>query len=434
MHMKLSGYKNKRVVETIIIYLVILCYILVMMMCDYPEELNECNMIISIFISGYMIYATRKRADLLILMICIFYENYSIAVGCYLDPTLRPEWLYKQFGDERVYTVASLSLLLFEITLFTGWRVTRGSVESRNISIDDFPNNSIIMYVCMVLYALIFITQVDFSSNARATSNTINEYKFVLLIIGSIYSKNNKLNRILWTILVVVTSIATFFGGNRVNTLGNIFVLAILWYDEYITFKRAIIIAFPCIFIMLMIGQMRYQFGISLDAIENTWNLIKEEKLVADSFTFAFGPTIAAEEMHFIMSISEKIQLLLNNLIYIVVGGSYGQYSLANYTRNYYMHYYGFLGANYFDIWFGPFGGMLAGVAVLKIAFLRAGTIKGCSGFRKVVALGAFANLLRWYNYNFMQIFRSVFVMIIVLIIFRAMDYVTTKSYGYRAR
>jgi hypothetical protein len=434
MHIESSRYNIKKIVEAVIVYTAVLCYVLIMMMCNYPEELNKCNMIMSMTISGYMIYATRKRTDLLILSLCVFYENYSIAVGCYLDPTLRPEWLYNQFGDGRVYTVASLSLLLFEITLFLGWRVFKDSVESRNISIDDFPDNSIIMCLCMILYTLIFVTQVDFSVNARATSNTINEYKFVLLIIGSIYSKNNKSNKILWTILVAVSSIATFFGGNRVNTLCNIFVLAVLWYNEYLTLKKVIIIAFPCIFIMLMIGQMRYQFSISFNTIADAWNLIKEDKLVADSFTFAFGPTIAAEEMHFVMSIDEKVRLLLNNIIYIVAGGSYGQYSLANYTSNYYMHYYGFLGANYFDLWFGPFGGMLAGIAVLKIVYLRAGTINRCSNFRKVVALGAFANLLRWYNYNFMQIFRTVFVMIIVLVIFQTIHAITTKSFGYRVK
>ena len=78
------------------------------------------------------------------------------------------------------------------------------------------------------------------------------------------------------------------------------------------------------------------------------------------------------------------------------------------------MHYFGFLGANYFDMWFGVFGGVISGVSVVLMLFLKGKGNKESTQVGKVVALGVLANTLRWYNYNFMQIYRTGFVIFIV--------------------
>lgn len=409
--------KRQRLMVAVSISIIAVTYVLIMALYDYPGQANNFNMIVSVLISAYMIYAVRRRADLLIVMVCIFYENYSIAVGCYIDPSIRPGWMFRQFSDGRAYTVATLSLLLFELTIFLGYYVFSDKIDFEEINIEDFSNNYYIMIGCMILYLLIFFTETEFSENARATNSALNEYKYILLIIGSLYSRNIAINKIAWTTIVGVTSVATFFGGNRVDTICNLFVLAVLWYRKYMSLKNVVLVSVPFIFAMLMIGTMRHNLEISLESIKAVAKMVSEEKLVADTFTFAYGPTIAAEELRFDISIWEKISLLLCNIFYIVVGGEFGQYSLANYTRNYYTHYFGFLGANYFDLWFGVFGGVIAALAVFKIVFW-----KGNSTIHKIIRLGAFASTLRWYNYNFMQIFRSVFVVAVAFVTFKFVD------------
>mgnify|MGYP004524791945 CR=1 FL=1 len=405
--------RRKYIVVTITTLLTVV-YSIVLNMLNYPTSVNNATAILALSISAYLLYAVRHRADLLIVMLCIFYENYSVVVGCYLNPSIRPDWMFRQFKDSQVYGKAILSLLVFELVLLAAVFLYKEKIDSEEIDIEQYPNNNLIMLGCIALYLIIFLTQVDFSEGKRASSNVINEYKFVLLIVGSLYSKKTNLNRRLWTGIVGITSIATFFGGNRVNTLCNIFVLAILWFENYITLKNVILISIPSIFVMLMIGSMRYNFTISVDSIQTVWETVKTDKLVADSFTFAYGPTIAAEEMSLNLGIWQKVQLLFYNIIYVFIGGKYGKYSLSNYTRDYYMHYFGFLGANYFDMWFGVFGGAIAGVSVVLMLFLKGKGNKESTQVGKVVALGVLANTLRWYNYNFMQIYRTAFVILIV--------------------
>lgn len=406
--------KRQKYIVVIIATLLTVVYSTVLNMLNYPKGVNNATAILALSISIYLLYAVRHRSDLLIVMLCIFYENYSVVVGCYLDPSIRPGWMFRQFKDSRVYGIAILSLLIFELVLLAAVFLYKEKIDSEKIDIEQFPNNNLIMLGCIVLYLMIFLTQVDFSEGERASSNVLNEYKFLFFIIGSLYSKKTNFNRWLWTGIVGITSIATFFGGNRVNTLCNIFVLAILWFENYITLKNVILISIPAIFMMLMIGSMRYNFTISVNSIQTVWETVKRDKLVADSFTFAYGPTIAAEEMSLNLGIWQKAQLLFYNIIYIFWGGKYGKYSLPNYTRDYYMHYFGFLGANYFDMWFGVFGGVISGVSVVLMLFLKGKGNKESTQVGKVVALGVLANTLRWYNYNFMQIYRTGFVIFIV--------------------
>ena len=65
-------------------------------------------------------------------------------------------------------------------------------------------------------------------------------------------------------------------------------------------------------------------------------------------------------------------------------------------------------------MWFGVFGGAIAGVSVVLMLFLKGKGNKESTQVGKVVALGVLANTLRWYNYNFMQIYRTAFVILIV--------------------
>lgn len=409
--------------------IVTIVYAIAMSFLDYPAAVNNGTAVAALCISAYLLYAARNRADLLMVMLCIFYENYSIVVGCYLDPSIRPGWMFRQFHDERAYGIAVLSLLIFELVLLAGFFLYRERIDSKTVSIDQFPDNSLIMVGCMICYIVIFITQVDFAEGQRASSSVWNEYKFVLVITGSLYSKKTTRNKWLWTGLVGATSIATFMGGNRVNTLCNVFILAALWFTESITLKNVILISVPSIFVMLMVGSMRYNFTLSLQSIQTVWNSVKSDKLASDSFTFAYGPTIAAEEMALSMDPWQKCRLLLGNLIYVFAGGSYGKYSLANYTRNYYMHYFGFLGANYFDLWFGAFGGGIAGLSVVVLLFLKGTTRSKSTRWGDVIALATMANALRWYNYNFMQIFRTAFVISVVWYAAAQADKITQKQH-----
>ena len=166
-------------VKVSIVISIMIIYTLVIAMLDYPTFFNNSNVILALIISAYMLYVVRRRADLLIVMLCILYENYSVVVGCYLDPSIRPAWMYRQFTDMRAYGVAALSLLWFEICLLISYQLFRNIINDKQLEIKAFQKNSLIMYFCILAYLICFISQVNFYSDARASSNVINEYKFI---------------------------------------------------------------------------------------------------------------------------------------------------------------------------------------------------------------------------------------------------------------
>ena len=408
------------------VWIVIICFF------DFPIKTNNIEAMAVLILSLSMTYIVRNRKDLMISMLCIAYTNYSIVVGCYFDTKIRPSWLYNQFQDDRIYGICITSLLIFELTLFFGWYLFECDRNTITSNIDSFPKNNLIMLWCALVYCVIFLTQVRFYENERASSNPLNEYKTIFLIVGSLYSENTNRNRIIWTVLVGASSVATFLGGNRVNTLCNLFVLAVLWYEKQITFKRVVCISIPAIFIMLMIGEMRNNFILSIEAIKSVWESVKQDKLVADSFTFAYGPTIAATELGFGLPIGEKIELLAKNIIYIFCGGTYGKYNLADYTRSYYLHYYGFIGPDYFNIWFGVFGGFISGISVLLFLFFTGNKNNNSTNkIREIIALTSMATTLRWYNYNFMQLYRTALIVLIVWYVARIADSLSKRKRHY---
>lgn len=181
--------KRRKYIVVIIATLLTVVYSTVLNMLNYPKGVNNATAILALSISIYLLYTVKHRSDLLIVMLCIFYENYSVVVGCYLDPSIRPGWMFRQFKDSRVYGIAILSLLIFELVLLAAVFLYKEKIDSEKIDIEQFPNNNLIMLGCIVLYLMIFLTQVDFSEGERASSNVLNEYKFLFFIIGSLYSK-----------------------------------------------------------------------------------------------------------------------------------------------------------------------------------------------------------------------------------------------------
>ena len=79
-------------------------------------SMDNCVAILVTVISIYICYACRHNIGFFIASLVIVYANYSIAVGVYLDPSIRPATLYNQF-NEKSLSITILCVLIFETVI-----------------------------------------------------------------------------------------------------------------------------------------------------------------------------------------------------------------------------------------------------------------------------------------------------------------------------
>ena len=192
---------------------------------DYYIPMDNFIAVLITIISVYVCYTCRYNIGFFIASLVIAYANYSIAVGVYLDPSIRPAVLYDQFS-ERSLSITILCVLIFEVAvlwMLKGMVTDPKSVDSSDWSYVKNERNDIIAYGAMALYLLIVALTFDFGEDgSRGTISSITEYRLIILIIGCYYSARKRSMRFLWTIIVGVTSMLILLSGNRVDSKENI--------------------------------------------------------------------------------------------------------------------------------------------------------------------------------------------------------------------
>ena len=376
----------------------------------YDDSINKLCALLVLVYSGMLVYNYRKNIALFIMYLFIFYANWSIAIGVYIFPEIRPDVLYIQFTDISVYSIAIYFLLLFVITLCTFSLFDKKKFLNETMIRCDFNPNILIQILCGLLYVGIFAATFELNLGAQGGSHSaLEEYKVFFLIIGSAFSRKNGKSRFFWTALVGATSILTLISGNRVTMLCTIIALAIMWYEEYLNSKRIILGAILVITIFTFIGATRGVYGSF--SFQDGLDKLLNEKLTTDTFTHAFVPSLAAEHLGGVIPFSEKFQLFLKNIKYIFLGGEFGEYILTIFTKQAFYHSGGFIGATYFDFWINGFGGIIS--ALLLYICIRLFPKNEEKNSLIVVAIVSFVG--RWYVYNFLQLFRMLLFMIVLL-------------------
>lgn len=381
---------------------------------DYSSTANNWVGACVLYLSLYMIWRHRDNLPLTVLFLFIGYVNYSIVVGVYWFPEIRPQSLYSQISMQSVYSEGIISLLIFELILYLGAVFGKKKPEIKERVIVSKPN-PYAEYVCMAAFLIIFVSVFRFNEGMRASTSALSEYRYIPALFGAAYSQKNKTSKLLWTLLIGTTTLLTFFGGNRVNTMPSMILLLIVWYPN-IKPKYVILAAPFGIILFQMIGHMRYNFSFSLDGIIYTLEQAWEDKFVADTFTFAYMPSLSVLELAKYDGAGQKISLLVDNFLYIFAGGKYGRYILSTYSRRFYTHYSGFVSAlslNYWFRWLGPV--IVGGVVQPHVRLMKSIDWKSPNNrsLNFFVAASVVIVCPRWYMYNFLQVPRTDFIMLI---------------------
>lgn len=380
--------------------------------------------------SFYGIYLSKSNFGLLLMFSFIAYANYSVAIGVYLYPEIRPDVLYEQITNKGIYLEAVVSMVLFSALILLPFRskIQNNVHEYKNNY--SLPVTKSVEYICLVAYIVIFITQTEWSVGERMTTTAIGEYKFVFAIIGSIFAVKTKKHRRLWSFCLLVSSGISFVGGNRVDSFPALFVLLLVWFPN-ISLKKVLICGMPLVVFMKIIGTIRGNPALLLNFdLGRIFSMIWEEKFVQDTFTFAYFPSLCSIELCQTQTFDVKSDLFLGNISFIFWGGGFSKYILSTYTSDYYIHYGGFFGPLNLNHWMGVFGSFIIGMIVLYIVNKLKGINFRAHTKSVIYAFGICFICIcpRWYIYNFFGLFRTMLFFSVLFFVFFKYSRLTQQS------
>lgn len=105
--------KKKYVVYIFLFILLTFLFVII----PHTALLNQFLAIETILFSIVWVYKCWNNMYLLIVSTFIAYSNYSIAVGIYLDESLRPKYLYPQIQNVDIYSVGIFLMFLTMLSL-----------------------------------------------------------------------------------------------------------------------------------------------------------------------------------------------------------------------------------------------------------------------------------------------------------------------------
>ena len=412
---------------------------------DYKCDITLTGIVV-LLISVYMIYRYRNNVGLSISMLFIFLSNYSIIVGVYFDPSVRPSSMYGQITDVTVYNKALTAILLFELGLMV-YSLINMEEQQDSFLLTDKVNSSeekeikntitsvdkLISIVCLIAFAVIFFSEFSLGeSRERASGSPLMEYRCIFFLIGLMYCRNDKLLKKFYLILLIITSALVFIGGNRANALSPIIVYYV--YTSGINnkkrrFFKLLIVCIIGYVSMIAIGALRTSL-FSSGGFDTVINKIFDEKLTFDTAIYAYFPGLST------ISLSDSIdkwQSLLQHFFYIFVGGAYGQQRFQFIVRQTYFHTYGFVSPLYFYPWLGVLSGVGLSIIVnFYIKIIKQPSKKGISLYKYGAFLYFCAMTPRWYLYDPFPLIRGLFVYSIVFaVVYCGYNLITKKHINY---
>lgn len=418
--------KISSVLKTIIITIL---YILIFNV-EINEYTNTVNAILTLIVSGILVYKTRLNPLLVIVSIFIFYSNYSIVIGEYIvggDLSV----YYTEVKNTYYYGMAIKMLLMFMSTVAMFYN--GNSIDIKNYKLDTKNNIAIYLtIIIMLLYILVFEVNRGNMNSYSVRISTLYGYSPILLLFLYYFAGGNKTRINIFVLISALFIIQDIYYGGRITSLQIMILIAITLFIDNIQFGKMIRFAGVGIVANSLIGV--YRISYTLDGI-NIFKIISN--LIEGYFVFdtpvgayyASATHIAAAKS---IGWDIRIKSFLSFLKSIVLGS---KDVISNVTLfvsdNYYLNGGGGVLPSHFYFWLGWSGVILISIIVILI-FNKMDECR--SDISKLVILSIILRSPSWYLYTPTNLFRSaIFMTIVMYFVFIVLEYFTqniTRNYS----
>ena len=162
-------------------------------------------------------------------------------------------------------------------------------------------------------------------------------------------------------------------------------------------------------------------FGYDLSTL-NSSVVIKtfsDRKFSLDTAISSYWTGLTYIEISNIIPFSQRILNFIEYItIYAIKGTSSSYVQLYDFSRRYYVHYYGGYISSYFYYWFGWSGIFIIGLYIGKLMNLAGRLNKDFSDFSKLLTVYFISTLPRWYLYYPVTLFRGMLIFIVFYFVF----------------
>ena len=406
--------KNSFVIQkkTAVLYFVYIIFVIIAHMNIYSEYFNNTLAIGTILLSGVFVYKCRKCIPLLFISLFIAYSNYSIAVGIYLFPELRPKYLYPQITDVDVYGIGIMLifLLMFSLCVFIKIDIKNMDNIFSTAFIRKENYNSLFFFFLVLIFLFIMIFGYKRSSNGRGSSSPIYEYNVIIALLAFYYSGDKKILKYICLAMTFFYAFTSFLNGTRVEALSVLMIAYICYSSQNISSKTIVIYMVLGIIMFNFIGAFRGNYSNFGEAYFSVIQNFKDSKFVFDTCTHAYFPSLCMIEQFKRYNFFRSMHFFFRFLLTIIMGSSrVTDGNLIKYTSLLYYHNGGGVIVGFLYAWLSYLGPCLFALLfgfVSKRFFYRAE--KKDSDY--VAMLYIMCSTPRWYLYGPWAFFRGTLI------------------------
>jgi hypothetical protein len=410
----LKSYKitNTKIVMNISILGVMLIGIL---MFNFNKDSSVTNYYLSlsiIILNMIIVLKARKNIHLLIIILLIFYFNYSIIMGEYLAGNLKLKLNTLRFYNNGYYYKQGLFIMFIFISILA---LLIKSASKISVDFIRKRNNVIFfgLYILLIIIGIFFIDR-SIGSSYSVQITPVYEYSFIIFIFLNYYSGKSKINEFLIIILALFFILQDFILGGRITSMQIILALAGTRYYKILNFKNILIGMILGVLLLTFVGAYRSSYTIEGLSIIGIFSAIKTDLFVQSTAVFAYAASITHIAASEIYSIHERLVSFLAFFIQIIIGSRNEFTNLGNVTglaRQHYLNYGGGLIFSHFFFWGSYFGVVVIGFIVSKIINKLIVNFDSNNDYFRVLSIIFISCVPRWYLYSPLEIFRATFIL-----------------------
>lgn len=378
----------------------------------FSTSVNNIIAVIVIALSLIWVWKCKNNTYTLILSLFIAYCNYSIAMGVYLDPTLRSnEYLYYQITDPRVYGTGIYMVMLFMLYMVIVTPFIKKSSKQDSILVRKENHLPILFYVNMILMFVSIFTGYEVNLNSRGTTSPLYEYSVIFLIMMFYFSGDRKVKKYFCFFSMIVYSLTSVLNGTRVEALACILIFVLCYYKNELKPWFIMTCMLGGLLLFSSIGVIRGNWSnISSGSFFGILSGIAKNKMVFDTCTYAYFPMLCMIEQFSPYNLFEGIGYFFRFVLSVFLGQSRVQGAdLIVAVRENYFHNYGGCTVGFFYTWFYYYGALLFGIIVQKYIKVICSHIKK-TDYGKIALTYVVATVGRWYLYGPWAFTRGVLV------------------------
>lgn len=377
--------------------------------------LNQLLAISTILCSIVWIYKCWNNMYLLIVSTFIAYSNYSIAVGIYLDESLRPKYLYPQIQNVDIYSVGIFLMFLTMLSLaILSPKCKKNTVKVAREFVKPENKNDTVFFALMILFIGIVVLGYSRASNSRGSSTAIYEYASILIILMFYFSGRKKIQKNICAVCCLVYALTSLLNGTRIEALICVIIFALCYFENEINPVVLLLAMLLGLIAFSIVGTLRGNWALLKGNVGEIAGTLTKHKFVFDTCTHAYFPMLCMIDIYRKYSFLEAMHYLVAFVLTIFLGQSrVNDGNLIQVVSNYFYHNYGGVSQGFFFVWFSYMGALIYAVVILAYTrFINDKKVMltptKCSAIIYVVA-----SVPRWYLYGPWSLFRGVLICVI---------------------